>query len=114
VASELVEAIIGSLFAAIGLVAAIAGLSTRPRREQAAVWFGVFCVLYGVRMGARSDLIQAVIPWPLSVFHYIDAIVTYTILIPVGILVEYSSVPGGSRSSAGSGRLHVSMRRARR
>ena len=93
-ASELVEAIIGSLFAATGLVAAIAGLSTRPRRERAAVWFGVFCLLYGVRMGARSDLIQAVIPWPLSVFHYVDAIVTYTILIPAGLLMESLVGPG--------------------
>jgi sigma-B regulation protein RsbU (phosphoserine phosphatase) len=94
VASELVEAIIGSLFAATGLVAAVAGLGTRPRRERAAVWYGVFCVLYGVRMGVRSDLVQAVIPWPPPVFHYIDAIVTYTILVPVGLLVESIIGPG--------------------
>jgi sigma-B regulation protein RsbU (phosphoserine phosphatase) len=94
VASELVEAIIGSLFAAIGLVAAVAGLSTRPRRERAAVWFGVFCLLYGVRMAAKSDLVVAVIPWRRDAFHYIDAIVTYSILIPAGLLVESLIGPG--------------------
>jgi sigma-B regulation protein RsbU (phosphoserine phosphatase) len=94
VASELAAAIIGSLFAAIGLVALAAGLSTRPHRERAAVWFGVFCLLYGLRMGARSALIQGVIPWPLPAFHYIDAIITYAILIPVGLLLESLVGPG--------------------
>ena len=93
-ASELAEAIIGALFAAIGLVATVAGLSARPRRERAAVWFGLFCLLYGVRMGARSNLFHAVIPWPEPVFDYIDASVTYTILIPAGLLMESLIGPG--------------------
>jgi sigma-B regulation protein RsbU (phosphoserine phosphatase) len=100
-ATELAEATIGSLFAAIGLVAAVAGMSARPRRERSAIWFGVFCLLYGVRMGTSSDLIQAVIPWPLPVFHYIDASITYAILIPVGLLLE---------SLVGAGRFQIVRR----
>jgi hypothetical protein len=39
------------------------------------VWFGVFSVLYGTRLCAKSTLIQAVTPWSESFFHYIDAFI---------------------------------------
>ena len=94
VASDLVESIVGSLFVAIGLTAAAAGLTARPRRERAAVWFGVFCVLYGVRLSARSALLQPLVAWPESGFHYIDAFITYSILIPAGLFVESLVGPG--------------------
>jgi sigma-B regulation protein RsbU (phosphoserine phosphatase) len=92
--TELAEAIIGSLFIAIGLVSGVAGLSARPRRQLTAVWFAAFCLLYGVRLGANSELIQALMPWPLPVFDYIDAFVSYTILIPAGLFVETLVGPG--------------------
>ena len=92
--TELTEATIGSVFVAIGLTAAAAGLSARPRPERAASWFGAFCGLYGVRLLARSDLVALVIPWPDFTFQYIDAFVTYTILIPAGLFVESLVGPG--------------------
>jgi hypothetical protein len=95
---ELAEAIIGSLLVAIGLAAIAAGLSARPRRDRAALWFGVFSVLYGVRLCAKSALIQAVTPWPPSLFRYVEAIVTYAITIPAGLFVETLVGPGWYRS----------------
>jgi sigma-B regulation protein RsbU (phosphoserine phosphatase) len=92
--TELAEAIIGSLFVAIGLVAGAAGLSARPRRQLTAVWFALFCLLYGVRLWANSDLIQALTPWPRRRFDYIDVFVNYTILIPAGIFIETLIGPG--------------------
>ncbi len=86
--SHLAEVMLGSLFIAIGVTAAAAGLSARPRPERAAAWFGVFCVLYGVRLAAKSALLQTFVPWPLSTFQYIDAFVTYAILVPGGLFVE--------------------------
>jgi phosphoserine phosphatase RsbU/P len=92
--TELAEAILGSLFAAIGLVSGAAGLSARPRRQLAAVWFGVFCLLYGVRLVANSTLIQELTPWHQPIFDYIDAFVTYIILIPAGLFIETLIGPG--------------------
>jgi hypothetical protein len=95
---ELAEAIIGSLFLAIGLAAMAAGSSARPRRDRTAVWFGVFSMLYGVRLCAKSDLILAVTPWPDTCFQYVDAFVTYAITIPAGLFVETLVGPGWHQS----------------
>ncbi len=95
---ELAEAIVGSLFAVIGLAAIAAGLSARPRRDRAAVWFGVFSLLYGVRLCASSELIQAVTPWQEKFFKYVDAFVTYAIPIPGGLFVETLVGPGWYQS----------------
>ena len=92
--TELAEAIVGSLFVAIGLVAGAAGWSARPRRQLPAVWFAVFCLLYGMRLGANSDLLQALTPWPQRLFDYIDVFVNYTILIPAGVFIETLIGPG--------------------
>ena len=53
-----------------------------------------FLPVYGVRLGANSELIQALTPWPLRVFEYIDAFVTYMMLIPGGLFVETLIGPG--------------------
>jgi phosphoserine phosphatase RsbU/P len=95
---ELAEAIVGSLFLAIGSAAVAAGLSARPRRDRTALWFGVFSMLYGVRLCARSSLIQAVTPWPESFVQYVDACVTYAITIPAGLFVETLVGPGWHHS----------------
>ena len=92
--SALAEVVIGSLFVAIGSAAAGAGLSASPKRERTAISFGVFCILYGVRLTAKSDLVRSVIPWPDAVFDYIEAFVTYSILIPAGLFIESLGGPG--------------------
>lgn len=76
------------MFAALGLVAVAAALTARPRREPAALWFGVVTLLYGLRLAARSSLVVAALPWPEASFQYLEAFVTYVILVPAGMLVE--------------------------
>jgi hypothetical protein len=93
-ATELTEAIVGSLFVAIGLAAVVAGLSARPRREFPAIWFGTFCLLYGVRLAAKSALIAAVGSLPPDLVQYIEAFITYSILIPAGLFMESLIGPG--------------------
>jgi sigma-B regulation protein RsbU (phosphoserine phosphatase) len=95
---ELAEAIVGSLFVAIGLAAMAAGLSARPRRDRSSVWFGVFSLLYGLRLCAKSELIQAVTPWQEPFFQYVDAFVTYAIPIPGALFVETLIGQGWHRS----------------
>ena len=95
--TELAEAIVGSLFVSIGLVAGTAGLSARPRPQLPAVWFAVFCLLYGVRLGANSELDPGTDPVATRHFDYIDVFVNYTILIPAGIFIETLIGPGWRR-----------------
>jgi sigma-B regulation protein RsbU (phosphoserine phosphatase) len=93
-ASELAAAIIGSLFVAVGIAAVAAASSARPRADRAGLWFGVFCLLYGFRLAAQSTLVQALTPWSAAPFDYIEAFVTYTILVPAGLFVEALVGPG--------------------
>ena len=51
---ELGEAVVGTLFLAIGLAAIAAASSARPRRDLPSFWFGVFALAYGVRLAAQS------------------------------------------------------------
>jgi sigma-B regulation protein RsbU (phosphoserine phosphatase) len=98
---DLAALVIGSLFAAIGTAAAPVALSARPRANRSALWFAVFCVLYGLRLLASSELVQVATQWPETFFRYVDAFVTYTILIPATLFVE---------SLVGKGR-HALLRR---
>lgn len=91
---ELTEVVVGSLLAAIGLAALLVGASARPRRHAAALWFGVFALLYGVRLGAKSDLVHAALAWPTAIFGYVDALITYAILVPAGLFIESLVGPG--------------------
>jgi hypothetical protein len=91
---DLAAAVIGSLFVAIGAVAAAGALSARPRANRSAAWFAVFCLLYGLRLLASSELVQVVTRWPEPFFQYVDAYVTYTILIPATLFVQSLIGPG--------------------
>ena len=91
---DLAALVIGSLFVAIGVTAAAGALSARRRANRSAAWFAVFCVLYGLRLLASSNLVQFVTQWPETFFRYVDAYVTYTILIPATLFVESLLGPG--------------------
>ena len=93
-AGELADAVIGALFVAIAAAAIIAALSARPGRDRAVFWFGVFALLYGVRLSAQSSLVAAATGWPLASFEYVEAFLTYAILIPAGLFTEALSGPG--------------------
>jgi sigma-B regulation protein RsbU (phosphoserine phosphatase) len=86
--SELAELLIGFLFVVIGAASLVAGLAAPPRRAPIAIWFGVFSVMYGVRLAARSTLLQLATGWSPMVFRYADSLVTYLILVPAGLFAE--------------------------
>lgn len=94
---ELAEAVLGAVFVVCGLVSLVAGLVARPRRVLMAAWFGTFCVMYGLRLAARSELVRAAAGWPDAAFAYAEAIVTYSILIPTGRFTEAIAGPGEYR-----------------
>ena len=91
---DLTGLVIGSLFVAIGAVAVAGAWSAYPRVNRSAAWFGVFCVLYGVRLMAGSELLQAATGWPPRLFQEIRADITYTILVPGTLFIESIVGPG--------------------
>jgi phosphoserine phosphatase RsbU/P len=90
---ELVGAVLGAVFVACDQAAGAAGLAARPRRAPIAVWFGAFCVMYGLRLTARSVLVRLAIGWPEAIFWYVEAFITYSILIPAGLFTESVTGP---------------------
>jgi phosphoserine phosphatase RsbU/P len=92
---DLVALVIGSLFVTIGAIAISAALSSRPRINRSAAWFGVFCVLYGVRLVVGSELLRVATQWPPGLLAYLRADITYAILVPATLFVE--SIVGAGR-----------------
>jgi sigma-B regulation protein RsbU (phosphoserine phosphatase) len=97
VAGELAEAVIGVLFIAIAAASIVAAISARPRRDAAVFWFGIFAFLYGVRLNVQSSLVAAATGAPADGFEYVEAFLTYTILIPAGLFAEALSGVGPYR-----------------
>ena len=85
-ATELSEAIIASLIAAMGLIALAFGAARWQSGDRAPVWFGLAGCLYGVRLAGYSQLIQPALPE--IVWRYLDAFITYAIIVPIGLFVE--------------------------
>lgn len=92
--TELLEAIIGSLVITLGLLSAAFAALRLPIRDRAALWFGVFVLLYGVRLAGDSELVQPLFPVPRVFWEYLDASITYGILVPAGLFVEALMGPG--------------------
>jgi sigma-B regulation protein RsbU (phosphoserine phosphatase) len=84
--TELSEAIIASLTIAIGLIALALGISRWQSGDRTAVWFGLFGCLYGARLAGHSQLVQPALPE--VAWRYLDAFITYAIIVPVGLFVE--------------------------
>jgi phosphoserine phosphatase RsbU/P len=85
-ASDVVGALLGTLFITLGL-AAIGGAHLRSdTRDRSLIWFGVFTLLYGVRLTARSDVIDATMGLPQIIWDYIDVSITYVIFVPAVLL----------------------------
>ncbi len=64
-------------------------LSSFGRREMAAPrWLGIFSLLYGLRLLARTTIIRLVFDLPPAFWNYTEAAITYTILIPANIFLR--------------------------
>jgi phosphoserine phosphatase RsbU/P len=96
-AADLIGAMLGTLFLALGLGAVSAAAFRTARRDRALLWFGVFTALYGVRLIARSDTVQAELPFSDTTWEAIVSLITYVILVPAALLMA-SVLETGSRS----------------
>jgi sigma-B regulation protein RsbU (phosphoserine phosphatase) len=94
VAADVVGALLGTIFVTIG-IAAIGGAHLRAdRRDPTLIWFGLFTLLYGVRLLARSAVIDATVGWDQAAWNYIDASITYAIFVPAVLLIRAIFGPG--------------------
>jgi sigma-B regulation protein RsbU (phosphoserine phosphatase) len=96
-AADVVGALLGTLFITLGL-AAIGGAHLRSdRRDRSLIWFGVFTLLYGVRLSARSAVIDATVRFNQNLWNYVDVSITYFIFVPAVLLVLAIFGPGPRR-----------------
>jgi hypothetical protein len=89
---ELSEAIVAALIIAISLFAFALAALRSERGDRAPVWFGVYGCLYGIRLAAKSALIQPLLP---EIFWlYLDAFINYAIITPAVFFVGSLLGPG--------------------
>src|SRR3972149_8936118 len=94
--TELSEAIIASLIIARGLIASASAALRLPSGDRTPIWFGLFGCLYGARLAGHSELVQPF--FPEAFWRYLDAFITYTIIVPAVCSSNRCSDPvGGSR-----------------
>ncbi|HET9696440.1 MAG TPA: PP2C family protein-serine/threonine phosphatase [Terriglobales bacterium] len=84
---------LASIFLFVGLGAIALAAFRHRERMWIVTWFGVFSLLYGVRLFAESRSFLAMIPGPPSLIRYTIAAVTYTILIPALLFWYELSTP---------------------
>jgi phosphoserine phosphatase RsbU/P len=90
--TELPEVVVAALIMAISFFAIALAVLRSERGDRAPIWFGVYGCLYGIRLAARSDLIQPLLP---AIFWlYLDAFINYAIIAPAVLFVAALLGPG--------------------
>ena len=89
--ADLTGAMLGMLFVTLGLAASGAAAIRSVRHDRTLLWFGVFTLLYGLRLISRSDVVQLVVP--LTIWHTAEDVITYVILV-AGALVASAALGG--------------------
>ena len=91
---ELAEALLGTIFVAVGLSAfALSAVRVRAR-DQSLLWFGVFAAVYGLRLMSHSSLIRALMAPSSAFWDWWITFLTYLILVPLALLAEAFLGPG--------------------
>jgi hypothetical protein len=93
VPEALLAAIIGAFFVAIGLTAFAVSWLRGWSRDRAAPLFGVFVLLYGVRLLCKSSLVWEATGLPETWFRFTEDWITYAILAPGAMFVEAIAPP---------------------
>jgi len=89
---DLARILIGTILVVVGLTTTAVAVLRRPARERALPAFGVFALLYGVRLFASSSLFTQRVGLPLAAWTYLDHFITYLILVPAAMFAD--ALPG--------------------
>lgn len=91
-AAELIGAMLGTLFLALGLAATVAATLRAERRDHALLWFGIAAALYGLRLIVRGETVHDVTTMSAVSWNTVEHVLTYVILVPGALLAE-SALP---------------------
>jgi len=96
-AADLTGAMLGMLFLTLGLASGAAAAVRTARHDRTLLWFSIFTFLYGLRLIARSDVVQAVTPLSKGAWHASADVITYVILIVAALLASAALAEGPRR-----------------
>ena len=91
---ELSQALLGAIFVATGVGAVLLAHLRTARADRALLAFGAFSVLYGVRALVLAAPVRLAFGLADTTSAWIDAAITYWILVPMGRLAEELLGPG--------------------
>jgi phosphoserine phosphatase RsbU/P len=92
--TELVGLAIGFTVFALGVGAILAWVLRRRSAERLLLVFGIWCVLYGVRLILQQTSVQAGLGGSPILWSYCNAFITYAINVPGGLFFEALIGPG--------------------
>ena len=93
-AADLVGAMLGMLFLTLGVAAGAAAWLRTARHDRTLLWFSLFTFLYGLRLIARSEIIQTVAPLSTATWHVTADAITYVILVVAALLASAALARG--------------------
>jgi hypothetical protein len=96
--SEFIGIAIGCTLTALGAASIGAWGLRRRAPERLLLFFGIWCVLYGVRLTAAQPAVHVSLGGSDRAWSYLIAFITYSINIPSGLFLESLIGPGWKQS----------------
>ena len=84
---SLLDVMVAGVFVAIGVGATVLYRLRSRHRDQALLWFGVFSILYGVRILARAEAFRDAFTFPEIFWWYLASAITYVIALPIMLML---------------------------
>src|SRR5256885_12668548 len=79
---DLLSVSIGAVLILVGLVALTLFLLRRKSRDFTLFYFGIFSILYAVRLLATTSTVQVLLHISAALCGHIDRVITYVIIVP--------------------------------
>src|SRR5256885_14988479 len=79
---DLLSTTIGAVLLFIGFIAVTLFLLRRKSRDFTLFYFGIFSILYAVRLLATTSTVQVLLHISAALCGHIDRVITYVIIVP--------------------------------
>src|SRR5262245_9311105 len=96
--TELVAGGIGFMLVALGGGSILAWNLRRQSSDRLALYFGLWCCLYGVRLLVLQSFVRAAFGGVVRPWNYASVFITYAINVPGGLFIEGLVGPGWKHS----------------
>jgi len=96
--TDLVALAVGWMLVALGVASSGAWVLRRRSADRLLLLFGIWCVLYGIRMVAQQPAVHVALGGSVRTWQYFNAFVTYAINVPGGLFFEALIGPGLKQS----------------